>query len=701
MSSSTRPIWRQFVCGAILLGAIGAVFGQSVNFDFVSWDDNSHVTENRYLHPVTLRNVLHFWQDGYDHLYIPLSYTWFSVEAKLAEIPPKGEDDPQLAPYVFHWGSLILHSICTLLVFRLLYLFTQSDAAACMGALLFAIHPLQVESVAWISEQRGLLAAVFSLLAMWNYVRFVDCQAEQAQDNAARYWSYLHYGLALFAFLLALLSKPSAVAVPLMLAVLDQWMLNRTWKQSAIALAPWFVLVALSVDLSKKLQADNALDYVPPLLTRPLIAGDALAFYFEKVLLPFRLGFDYGLTPQRVMQDRWHYFAWIIPVGLGAALNWLPNRTRSLTCYGLFIAALLPVLGFVPFIYQDISTVADRYLYLAMLGPALALSLVLARHPRKLLYAVVIVWLSLLAVGSFRQTQVWHDSETLAQHGIQINPHSWSAHNNLAGLRVASGDYDKARVHYQQALEAKPDYWHAAVNLGRTMFMQKEISPAIDIYRHVLEKVPTHYEANVSLAEALAEQGKQAATALEKEGKHVEAQQVREESIAAASQYFHAAIEAHTDDPYPYLHFGNVLFEGGRAEEAAEQYERALEIDPDFAKAHHNLGMAYISLQRYEEAVAQFALAIQCKPNYAEAHNDLAALLLQMGNASDAAIHYSFALRIRPEYAEARYGLASALHQQGQTERAAEEFRRALPLFPADSIEARKIQEMLREGPER
>jgi tetratricopeptide (TPR) repeat protein len=698
MTSPTHPVRRQLVCVTILLGAIGAVFGQTANFEFLNWDDNTHVVNNRYLHPVTLPNVLHFWQKDYDRLYIPLSYTWFSLEARLAEIPPKEDGDPQLDPRVFHLGNLALHAICVLLVFRLLRRFAQSDVAACMGALLFALHPVQVESVAWVSESRGLLAAVFSLLAIWNYVRFVDRSQEQTQDKAAIYWSRLHYGFALFAFLLALLSKPSAVAVPLMIAVIDRWMLSRTWKQALVALIPWLILVAMSIDSAKKYQANAMLDFVPPLLERPLIAGDALAFYFEKILFPMNLSFDYGLTPQRAAQDGWYYFAWMIPVGLGLALNWLPHRGRSLTCYGLFIAALFPVLGFVPFIFQNISTVADRYLYLAMLGPALALSLILARYPKKGLFAAAMAWLVLLGACSFKQAQVWHDSKSLNEHGLKINPHSWSAHNNLAGLLTQSGDYDEARMHYQQALQVKPNYWLAWVNLGRTLFMQKEIPAAIAMYRHVLAEVPKHYEANLNLAVALAELGAQKQAALQQAGKLAEAQQARDESIAEASKHFRTALRARSDDPYPYLDFGNALFEAGRVEQAVEQYEEALAIDPTFAKAYHNLGNALIVLQRSNEAVTQFALAIAYKPNYADAHNDLAGLLLQTGNAADAVTHYSIALRIRPDFALARFGLASALHQQGKTVEAVEQYRKALPLFPPDSAVAREIQDILRDA---
>ena len=354
---------------ALLLVAVLLVFGQCAAFGWTNWDDHLHVTENPKLNPLTLAHLVEFWREPYGGLYIPVSYTLFGIEAWLgrslfwvgnASAPPAA---------VFHVTSIALHGACVLLVWRLLTTLVGRPWPAAAGAMLFAVHPLQVESVAWISEQRGLLSALFSLVALLCHL--------QARRSGEAFW---HRGSwqAFAAFVAAILSKPSAMTLPLAAGVIDLLLLRRPWRRVAAELAPWCAVSAIAAIGTKLLQPDTIVLDLPPLGLRPIIAGDAIGFYVSKLLMPLQLGIDYGRTPESLLHDS---LPWVGALSIAAAIALLFLLPALRSCRlpaVLFLAPLLPVLGFVPFAFQHISTVADRYTYLAMLGPALGISLVLA-----------------------------------------------------------------------------------------------------------------------------------------------------------------------------------------------------------------------------------------------------------------------------------------------------------------------------------
>lgn len=409
-----RRLW--WIVPAGLVASVVAVYGQTARHELLTWDDLQHIVANPNVNPPSWAGVARSWREPYWGLYAPLSYTWFAAEAALA-LRRAPDGTTRLDPAVFHLGNVLLHAGSTLLVYWLLRrLLARSFApAACWtparaspsaialescasqapatptgapsaaspatilacgaAAALFALHPVQVESVAWVSEGRGLLCAFWSLVALWQWVVYW-----QSGDGRA---AVRHYAAATAAYVLALLSKPAAVAVPLMAGVLAVgWFpapssaeaSGRSWRAAARSLAPWFVGAAAWTVLTKLLQPDADADFVAPWWARPLVAGDALAFYLSKLVAPWGLCPDYGRSPRWVMAQGTFYVAWLVPAALVASLACLRGRRVWLTAVGLSVAWLVPVLGFVPFEYQRISTVADRYLYLAMFGPALALA---------------------------------------------------------------------------------------------------------------------------------------------------------------------------------------------------------------------------------------------------------------------------------------------------------------------------------------
>ncbi|MGC3969486.1 MAG: hypothetical protein QM775_19625 [Pirellulales bacterium] len=269
---------------------------------------------------------------------------------------------------------------------------------------------MQAESVAWVGETRGTLATLFSFLALNLYLRWAGVHSEQGVFIDAVYENPAprrrDYWLAVVCFALALLSKPSAAAMPLVVLVIDVLLLRRRLIVTLWRLTPWFVLAAVDTGLTKYYQKSEIM-FAPAVASiqhRPLVAGDAYAFYLKKLVWPFDMAFDYGRTPHLVRELSTFRLAWMLPVVVGLALSLLPRRRIWLGCYLIFIVALLPVSGLVPFLYQSISTVADRYMYVPMFGFGLLLATwVASRRSRAVPIALSAVVLGLLVPRTIEQ----------------------------------------------------------------------------------------------------------------------------------------------------------------------------------------------------------------------------------------------------------------------------------------------------------
>jgi len=455
-NSSNR---RRLLAAGLLVAAVLAVFGRVGGHEFLTWDDRQHIHGNPHLNPVSWRSLAGIWTGPYWGLYVPASYTFFAAEALIAQRPLPGGAGYSFDPMVFHLGNLALHIACVLLVFGVLRRLFRHDGAACAGALLFALHPAQVESVAWISETRGVLCAMFCLLAVWFCVRPVA--AADSRTSAA-----ICYTAATAAFLLALLSKPAAAVLPLMIGVIEIVLLHRPAQRVLLRMGPWLVVSAGWIVLTKSQQPDTLLWFVPPFWARGLLAGDALAFYAYKLLAPLQFGPDYGRTPAWVMEQWWFYVAWLLPAVLLGALAVARGRRLWLTAAALFVIWLLPVLGLVPFDFQRISSVADRYLYLAMLGPAVALGGFLAARWNRCSVGATAAVLCLLGVFSFVQVSHWHDDDALFAHAVRINPDSVMANHNLGFALARQGRLVEATARYLKVLDVDPHHAESQLGLG-------------------------------------------------------------------------------------------------------------------------------------------------------------------------------------------------------------------------------------------
>ena len=654
---------------AILLVLVTvAVLWQVQSSEFVLWDDGLHIFENPYLHSLTWHNILAFWREPYAELYIPFTYTLWALTAAVARgvtANPTGE--APLDPRLFHTLNLLVHLLNVLVVWRILRLLldrTRPEAqhtalnpsliriewAAGGGALLFALHPLQVEAVAWATGLKDVLCGFLSFVAVWQYLRYVSgsvdatASSKPARGKAPRFLG--RYWLATGAFMLALLAKPAAVVVPVLAWLLDVWGWPQTWRNSKPALLAWLGLAVLWGFFTSQVQPPAAGVFLPPLWDRPLIAGDTVVFYLYKLGVPIWLGPDYGRTPEWLLAQSWRWLTGLVPWGLAAWLWYQRIRVPWLVpTAGVFVAGLLPVLGLVPFAFQAYSTVADRYVYIAMLGPALALAWGLAQFQQRWLAIACVIALGALGIRSAWQTRYWHDTVSLFEYALTVNPRSSVAYNTLGMDLAAQNRLTEATHYYNEALRWWPRNTQAHNNLGNALSRQGKTQEAIEQYLEALRLKPNFAEAYNNLGSALADQG----------------------HIAEAIGQYTAALRLQPAYPGAHYNLGNALSRQGKTQEAIEQYLEALRLKPSLAQAHNNLGSILADQGRIAEAISQYTAALRLQPRYINAHLNLGVTLAKQGRVAEARQHFAEVLRLDPSHAAARRLLEGTSPPGGNT----------------------------------
>ena len=464
--------------GFLLFAFSLASYWNSRSFEFV-WDDQPY---NLAGNPALMnRDYAAFWKQPYRDFYIPVSYSvWTWLAAADA-----GRSDRGLNPETFHTAGIFVHAANVMLAFYLLFLLIESPRAAAAGALAFAIHPLQVESVVWISELRGLLASGFSMVCLAFYMHW-------RRTEAKRIWLPI---VSTVMFGLALLSKPSAAVLPLAAIAMDA-MLFQYYPHRARILLPlsWLLPASIILILTRSLQPADAVEFHPSLLDRLFVAGDAAAFYLGKVLVPYPLSPSYGRTPDYARTLGFFHILWVIPVMVGV-LAYIWRRTQPLLVFALILIAvsLAPVSGIVPFKGQNFSTVADRYFYFPMLGVSIAVAwAVRNRRPRVIPLLAVIAFLTApLLFLNIRQQRVWQNELSLWTHVTNAYPNQPRAHNNLGAVLQAAGRHGEAIEQFNLALKARPTFADAHCNLGSSFGQLRDYSRALAEQTRALELDPS------------------------------------------------------------------------------------------------------------------------------------------------------------------------------------------------------------------
>ena len=638
--------WENWLWGLLLAVATVLVYQQAWHAGYI-WDDDEYVTENKLLTaPDGLRRIW-FSLDSPSQ-YFPLVYTSFRLEHALWGLHPEG----------YHWVNILLHTVNALLVWRLLGLLRVPGAW--LAAAIFALHPVQVESVAWITERKNVLMGLFFLLALLAWIKFVEASSRQR-------WKY--YGLALMFYALALFSKTTACTLPAALLLILWLKETRVDWRRLVQIAP-FVAIGIGMGLvtvwwERYHQGTQGELFEIGLPERFLVAGRALWFYAGKLLWPANLVFSY---------PRWTVsagnpldYAWLLATAAAAAVIYFARNHlgRGPEVAALFfVATLSPVLGFIMLYTFRYSFVADHYQYLASIGPlALAAAGItrafdfLGKRKRFLKGALSGALLVSLGLLSWRQCAMYTDSDTLWWTTISKNPNSWMAHNNIAISLARKGRVQEAIAHFNNAFELNPGHGDAHYNLANVLLRLGRVDEALAHYEKALEINPRNALAHYNLAAALGQNGR----------------------VDEALAHYEKAVEINPRYAQAQYNLANSLLRLGRVDEAIVHYNKVLEIDPNDVAAHNNLGAAFVRVGRLDEAVAHYNKVLQLNPN-SEAHYNLGNTLRQMGRIGEAIAHYNKALELNPNNAAAHHNLGNMLRQMGRTDEANAHLQKALEI---------------------
>ncbi len=745
-SLSAPPTQWKAVSLAIVLLVVASclTFGQVISNRFVLWDDPINITENPYLNPPTEEGLRQLWGGSYAGLYSPVAYSWWAGLITISHS-------------AIHAGNLLLHILCVLVVFAILRRLVVSVPGAFFGALLFALHPLQAESVNWASEARGLLAALFGLVALWLYLRVTEMeyevpdvedasgdhadtknsaedsketQGDSSKTDAAEeeyveddelppipVGRYIVYTLATLAFVVAMLSKPSAATIPLIAWVLDfAWLGRRpkghpeVWSDWSL-LAVWGLITVGVAYGTASFQAGMGDVQGELWWVRPLVAGDALYFYIYKLFVPLQYCTDYGRTPTYVVNQWWGYLTWFVPALLLALLWRLDKPQPWLIAVAVSVLAVLPVLGLIPFAFQFYSTVADRYMYLAMLGPALAVGWLVHIVDRKELRYGLIAVLGILAAISFRQSTFWKDNDSLFQHTLDVNPRSFMAYSNLGTERLANKEYEESERYFQAALDISPRHLETLISMGLLLreqgdlrralpYLQQAVeinpnaAPALDglgmayhdldrleeaelLLRRAVEFDPHYYHARVSLGELLLDR-QEYEQAIDQ---FVEARNIRQGLVDADFGIAEAMIEQMSDE--------GTAPNREAVDKVIDLLQGVYQANPEYPRArgllavsHRLLATILKSEQRFAAAEEQLQLAVELDTESTELLSELATINLIQGKYNEAEAALRRVLEIDRRNIEARIGLGNIMATQGNTEAAIAEYEAALAINP-------------------
>lgn len=402
------------------------LFARTVAFEFVAWDDNDLIWGNSLVNPPAWTGFAGSWAAPHENLYVPVTYNLWWMLARLGHWVGGPHPLNALPPWPYHAANVLIHGANALLAIAIFRRIGFVVSAAAFGAIIFAIHPLQVEAACWATGMKDLLSSFFALVGILSYLNASHCWKSGRSLQAHRW-----YSAALMAVFIGTLAKPGIVGVPLIAAVLDVAFVGGWRKTTFVRFAGLFLVATPSVIWTRMAQQAGGLGV--PILLRPTVACHALGFYLSKVFVPSRLATDYGLRPLVVLTQGHHLWLALLVPAYTSLLLLLPRHRKMLTVAGLvFVGGVLPVLGFAPFSFQFFSTVADRYVYLSMLGVGVGAAYLASLANTRLVRQLLVVVTLGLAVLTWQQVGLWRDTWAIMGQTIRVNPIAGAAYNNLS-----------------------------------------------------------------------------------------------------------------------------------------------------------------------------------------------------------------------------------------------------------------------------
>ncbi len=620
--------YRSWLICLALAAATILVYWQVHSFEFVNYDDTDYVSANPTVQQgLSWKNIGWAFTTGHASNWHPVTWLSHMLDCTLFGVRPGAH----------HLTNLFLHVANTLLLFGLLKKFAGAIWRSAFVAALFALHPLHVESVAWISERKDVLSTFFFLLTLAAYFRYA---------KKPKRGSYL---VVVVLFAVGLMAKPMLVTLPCVLLLLDFWPLKRVRKWPALVLEklPMFAMVVGSSIATYFAQKGyGAVQSVSQIPIADRVANAFLSYarYLEKMFWPQDLAIPYIGLPL----DMWHVSLGAVFVcgSSFAAFKFARARPYFFVGWFWFLGTLVPVIGLMQVGSQSM---ADRYTYIPLIGIfvviAWGVNELTGNLPNRkiILSAASAVVLVACAAVSWRQIQYWRNTEALFIHATSVMKKNYFAHYNLGNRYLADGKAELAVEQYQAAVRSKPDYANAFNNLGNALDRLGKTNEAATAYEQALKLSGGSVMARVNMANSLASAGK--------------------------------------------------------VDEAIRQYNEALRADPNSVEAHNGLGVAFANQKKFPEAIAEFEVALKANPKFldarrnlditvqrqSEAANDAGLALAMQGKVAEALPHFREAVRINPQNAAAFGNLGNALGVLDKTDEAVQAFESSVKLDPNDA----------------
>lgn len=650
---------RRLICLALALAAAG-IYWQVHGFDFVNYDDPDYVTENPMVRAgLTFKGIgwafTHFTLSNWH----PLTWISYMLDCQLFGVNAGGP----------HVENVLFHAANAILLFLLLYQLTHAQWRSAIVAALFALHPLHVESVAWISERKDVLSTFFGLLSLMAYVRYAnELKVQSPKSKVAYTW-------ALIFFALSLLAKPMLVTLPFLMLLLDFWPLQRVensgWRtfltppfaKLAREKWPWFALVAVSCATTLFAQNGAAATTAHfPMKWRLFNATESYFWYFEKTFWPTKLAVFYPMEHNRPIGLFLIAIVFLALVTI-AAVATIKRRPFLLVGWLWFLGTLVPVIGLVQVGSQS---TADRYSYVPMIG--LLIAIIWLAHDwfidskAKIIAGGIAatVVLVVLAIATVFQIQYWKNSVTLFSHALAVTHDNDTALNNLGAAFYELGRNEDALKMYQLALGIDPSAADVHKNVGLVLAKTGKPDEALFQYQEAVRLNPNSAELQNFLAETLTTRGNKD----EALGHYSEAVRL----MPANAQYQNDLAVA--------------LVGVGKKTEALPHYQQAVWLDPSNARYQNNFATALARAGDGTGAVQHYAAAIRADPKFAEAYSNLGGLLALHHEFNDALAQYSEAVRLSPTNATIRFNTGLVLVKLGRTDEAIVQFTEAARLRP-------------------
>lgn len=659
--------WKIAGVCSLLAVLVFLVFGQTFGHRFINFDDNTYVYDNpRIESGLDLEGIVWAFTHVHSDNWHPLTTISHMADCQIYGLWAGGH----------HLTNVVLHAAAVVLLFFALRELTGTFWRSAFVAAVFAVHPLRVESVAWVAERKDVLSGLFFMLTLWAYARYVRRPGNRRG-----------YAMVVVWFVAGLMSKPMLVTVPFVLLLLDYWPLGRLQRTAQlprllVEKLPLMVFSFLScvATLYSQTSTIRPLDDfpIPIRMENALVAYTA---YLGKMIYPARLVVFYPLW--KGGWPMWEVVLAGLLLGGLTVLAWVLRRKHPVMLVGWcwFLGMLVPVIGLVR---VGVQAYADRYTYLPMIGPVMVLAWVAAdsaekwRYRKVMLGGVAAVLLGVLTAAGHRQTSHWRDDMTLWTYVLGCSRDNYVAHNNLGMALLLGQRVEEAEDQFHKSLAANPIFAKAFHNLGCIRMVQQRWEEAVAFFQKAVELEPSMAETRINMGNVLSKLGR-----LEE----------------AAAQY-RQALDTRPGYPEAHNNLGNLYMMKGRRDEAEAEYREALRLKPGYSEAHNNLGNALVERGRKEEGVVHLREVLRLNPANPEVMINLGWTLFELGYVEESVAQFREALRLRPDYPQAHNNLGSALYRQGRMAEAIGHMEKSVELQPANMDTRQNLALMLAACPQ-